>query len=259
MQAASPAPIDRGGGNVSPETRKPNALGYNGPMSTILNTNGMRVVIYPADHRPAHVHVMGADYEVVFALNCPDGPIELRNIGAGKVSRARIEQIRRILAPISTSCAPPGGNIMAAITDTEIAAAREAGAQIGPRALAAWYFPGEKALGVELDNGVKLSVPVRLIQGLESADDAQLATIEISPAGWGLHFPAIDADVYVPALFGGVYGSRAWMRELGRRTSPAKAAASRENGRKGGRPRKTPATAATEKVAPTGRTRGARA
>lgn len=144
---------------------------------------------------------------------------------------------------------------MDAITDADIAAARERGEQVGPRALAAHYFPGERALGVEFDNGVKMSVPVRLIEGLESADDAQLATIEISPSGWGLHFPAIDADVYVPALFGGVYGSRAWMRELGRRTSPAKAAASRENGRKGGRPRKVSTPAAAPAAEPGRRTR----
>jgi hypothetical protein len=150
---------------------------------------------------------------------------------------------------------------MDAITGAEIAAALERGEKIGPRALAAHYFPEERALGVEFDNGVKLSVPVRLIQGLQSADDAQLATIEISPSGWGLHFPAIDADIYVPSLFSGIYGSRAWMRELGRRTSPAKAAASRENGRKGGRPRKAPepalapASAPASKPAPAGRTR----
>lgn len=59
----------------------------------------MRVVVYPADHRPAHVHVWGADYEIVFMLNWPEGPVELRNVGAGKVTKMRIEKTRRSLAP----------------------------------------------------------------------------------------------------------------------------------------------------------------
>lgn len=40
--------------------------------------NALRVVIYPADHRPEHVHVWGQGGEAVFILNCPDGPPELR-------------------------------------------------------------------------------------------------------------------------------------------------------------------------------------
>jgi Domain of unknown function (DUF4160) len=47
-------------------------------MPTILRFGGLRVVIYPNDHRPAHVHVFGAGGEAVFILNCPDGPPELR-------------------------------------------------------------------------------------------------------------------------------------------------------------------------------------
>ena len=46
-------------------------------MPTILRIDGLRVVIYPNDHRPAHVHVIG-DGEMVFILHCPDGPPELR-------------------------------------------------------------------------------------------------------------------------------------------------------------------------------------
>ena len=38
----------------------------------------MRVVIYSNDHRPAHVHVIGAGKEAVFELNCPPGPVVLR-------------------------------------------------------------------------------------------------------------------------------------------------------------------------------------
>lgn len=47
-------------------------------MPTVFRFRGLRVVIYPNDHRPGHVHVIGREVEAVFFLNCPDGPIELR-------------------------------------------------------------------------------------------------------------------------------------------------------------------------------------
>jgi hypothetical protein len=47
-------------------------------MPTVLTIFGLRVVVYPNDHRPAHVHVIGNGCEAVFKLNCPDGPPELR-------------------------------------------------------------------------------------------------------------------------------------------------------------------------------------
>jgi hypothetical protein len=49
---------------------------------TVLSFSGLRVVVYPNDHRPAHVHVIGRGREAVFNLNCrgagESGPIELR-------------------------------------------------------------------------------------------------------------------------------------------------------------------------------------
>ena len=47
-------------------------------MPTILTISGLRVVIYPNDHRPAHVHVIGNGCEAVFSQHCPKGPPELR-------------------------------------------------------------------------------------------------------------------------------------------------------------------------------------
>ncbi len=47
-------------------------------MPTVLRLGSLRVVIWPNDHRPAHVHVVGADGEAVFNLHCPGGPPELR-------------------------------------------------------------------------------------------------------------------------------------------------------------------------------------
>jgi len=59
-----------------------------------------------------------------------------------------------------------------------------------------------------------------------------LTEIEISPSGLGLHFPKLDADLYLPALLEGFMSSKEWM------ATPAKTAASRANGKLGGRPRK---------------------
>lgn len=96
---------------------------------------------------------------------------------------------------------------------------------------------------VRLSTGVEVTFPAVLAEGLAGASPDDLAEIEISPTGLGLHWPRLDADLYVPALLQGVFGSRNWMASRmgaagGRSRSSAKVTAARENGRKGGRPRR---------------------
>jgi hypothetical protein len=132
------------------------------------------------------------------------------------------------------------------ITDSDRLAAEmrtQAESKGRPKAVAARYDRRVSRVVISLDNGLELAFPPRLAQGLEHATPAELSIIEISPLGDGLHWPAIDADLYLPALLQGVFGSKNWMaRHLGasggRTRSDAKAAAARQNGRKGGRPRK---------------------
>jgi hypothetical protein len=47
-------------------------------MPTVMRIGAFRVVVYPDDHRPSHVHLIGNGNEAVFELNCPDGPVVLR-------------------------------------------------------------------------------------------------------------------------------------------------------------------------------------
>jgi hypothetical protein len=60
-------------------------------MPTVLTIFGLRVVVYFNDHAPAHVHVLGSNREAVFDLNCPQGPVRLRqNFGFSKNELVRI-------------------------------------------------------------------------------------------------------------------------------------------------------------------------
>lgn len=125
--------------------------------------------------------------------------------------------------------------------DFEAAQARTEALRQAGYAISARYDRRRARVIVELSTGVQLAIPVDRLEGLAGAAADALADIEISPAGLGLHWPQLDADIYLPALLQGVFGSRTWMAAQlgsagGQARSPAKAAAARANGRKGGRP-----------------------
>lgn len=113
----------------------------------------------------------------------------------------------------------------------------------GPTALSAYYDVPRGKVVVELSTGLEIAFRPQNAQGLEDARPGDLDEIEINSSGLGLHFPKLDADLYIPALADGIFGSKAWTAARmgakgGSKTSSVKAAASRKNGARGGRPRK---------------------
>jgi hypothetical protein len=112
-----------------------------------------------------------------------------------------------------------------------------------PTATAVRYDRRIGRIVIDLSSGIEIAFRPHDAQGLERAKPDDMSEIEISPSGLGIHFPRLDADIYLPALLEGFLGSRHWMAaEMGKRggkaTTDAKAAAARENGQLGGRPRK---------------------
>ena len=135
---------------------------------------------------------------------------------------------------------------MGGMSDAQFKAAEARGREMlraEPRAAAVCYDRATGRVVIELINGCIYGFPARLVQDLHGASDDDLAEIEVGGAGFNLHWPALDADLYVPALVSGIFGSRAWMarefaRVAGQATPPAKEATVRRNGAKGGRPHK---------------------
>lgn len=131
-------------------------------------------------------------------------------------------------------------------TDEEIDRAIERAASLRdePRVVRVDYRPGRglNLLVLSLSDGHRHVIPVEDVEGLQSATREQIGEVEILGRGTGLHWPALDLDLYVPSLLRGLYGTRRWMAEVGRRggsaRSTAKRKASRANGLKGGRPKK---------------------
>lgn len=102
------------------------------------------------------------------------------------------------------------------LTDQEFSEAEARGVALREKgyATAARYDHKANRLIISLHNGVEMTVPVHLIQDLADAAPSQLSTIEIAPSGLNLHWPEIDADVYIPGILAGTFGTKSWMAKL---------------------------------------------
>lgn len=109
-----------------------------------------------------------------------------------------------------------------------------------PKAISAKYDRRIRRIVVRLSSNLGIFFSPRDAEGLEHATPEQLTEIDISPSGYGLHFPKLDADLYLPSLLDGVFGSEQWtarrtaMRVVKSRTQ-AKRTGTRENVKKNGR------------------------
>lgn len=112
-----------------------------------------------------------------------------------------------------------------------------------PTVLRAHYEPKIRQVIITLNTGLQFLIDPSATQGLQRARRPELQQIEITGPGFGIYFPKLDVDVYIPALLEGQLGSRKWAAaQIGKRGGSAKsrtkAAAARENGKLGGRPPK---------------------
>lgn len=93
-------------------------------------------------------------------------------------------------------------------------------------------------VAVSLNSGIEFSFDPNDVRDLAGATPQALGRVRIEGVGSTLHFPRLDVDLSVPRLLEGYLGPLQWTRR------EARAAASRENGKRGGRPRKVAAATA---------------
>ena len=111
---------------------------------------------------------------------------------------------------------------------------------VEPRASKVLFAHGRIIL--HFNNGATFSFLPQSVEALVTLSPEILANVELTPSGKGLRWDEPDIDLSVQGLLLGIFGSSVWMKEIGAKggksTSQSKKAASRANGKKGGRPKK---------------------
>jgi hypothetical protein len=100
------------------------------------------------------------------------------------------------------------------------------------------YDIRRNAFVLTMHSGVEVRIPLTTISELRGASNKQLQNVTVGIGGDVLESDELDAHIFIPGLLRDVFGLNEGQRNGGRSISSVKAAASRTNGRLGGRPRK---------------------
>ena len=101
-----------------------------------------------------------------------------------------------------------------------------------PRAVSARFDRRSHRVIVRLDTGLDFSFDPHHAKGLADVATDDFLGVTVEGVGSTLRFPRLDADYTVSRLLEGFLGPLDWTRR------EARVRASRENGKRGGRPRK---------------------
>ena len=118
-----------------------------------------------------------------------------------------------------------------------------------PYAASARYDHRSRMVRLQLKSGAEVALPLAMFPELAGAKPAELADLELLGSGSCLNWDRLDVQYSVPAAIREALGPWVLIQAAGSAggsvRSKAKAVAARENGKKGGRPRKSKAAAAT--------------
>jgi hypothetical protein len=115
------------------------------------------------------------------------------------------------------------------------------------RATSVRYDPGRDAIEIELTDGAGVRLPKSMIEEFRDVPPADMTTLRVSPAGYGIRLDLHDINISVQGLIGALATTADMAGSLGKiggaARTEAKRVSARANGAKGGRPKKIPQVA----------------